>query len=67
MVINDVSAFAAALRQEGFEARNLGKEGLTVWKDGQGFYFSMDELRGLRGDTTPRGFHTAIAEKQRNS
>ena len=64
MVIADVSTFAAALRQEGFEARSLAHEGLTIWKNGEGFYFSLDELRALRGDPTARGFDTVLAERR---
>jgi hypothetical protein len=64
MVIGDVSAFAATLRQAGFDARNLGKEGLTVWRDGKGFYFSMEELRQLKGDATPRYFDLVLEERQ---
>jgi hypothetical protein len=49
MVVSDLSSVAAALRQEGYEARNLGQAGITVWKDGHGVFLSADELKRLNG------------------
>jgi hypothetical protein len=65
VLIADVSAFAAELRRQGFEARNLGRVGITVWKDGEGFYFSIEELRELRSDGSAHGFGKVLAEKRR--
>lgn len=50
MVVADLSNVAAALRQEGYEARNLGQVGVTVWKDGQGVFFFAEELQRLNGN-----------------
>lgn len=50
MVISDLASVAAALRQEGYEARNLGQVGVTVWKDGHGVFLSEDQLRRLSGN-----------------
>lgn len=65
MQISDVSIFAAELRQEGFEARNLGRVGLTVWRHGEGFYFSVEELREAPGNITARNFTVALDEKRK--
>jgi hypothetical protein len=50
MTVSDLSSLAAALRQEGYEARNLAQVGLTVWKDGRGLFLSADDVRRLNGD-----------------
>jgi hypothetical protein len=34
MMIGDLSTLADQLRKEGFEARNLGQIGITIWRDG---------------------------------
>lgn len=65
MQITDVSAFAAELRREGFEARPLGRVGLTVWRDGEGFFFSVEELRSAPNEVSARSFEVALAEKRR--
>ena len=46
----DPAYVAAALRQEGYEARNLGQVGITVWKDGQGVFLPAEELKRLNGN-----------------
>jgi hypothetical protein len=49
MVVSDLAGLAAGLRQEGYEARNLGQVGITVWKDGHGVFLSAEEVRKLNG------------------
>jgi hypothetical protein len=63
--ISDMSVFAAELRQAGFEARNLGRVGLTVWSDGQGYFFSLEELREVPSGISARNFDAALEEKRR--
>jgi hypothetical protein len=46
----DLSSVAAALRQEGYEARNLAQVGVTVWKDGRGLFIPADDLRRMNGN-----------------
>ena len=52
MVVSDPSCVVAALRREGYEARNLGQVGVTVWKDGHGVFLSAEELKRLNGNVS---------------
>jgi hypothetical protein len=45
----DAASIAAALRREGYEARNLGQMGITVWKNGKGVFLSAEDLTRLSG------------------
>jgi hypothetical protein len=38
---------AAQLRKQGFEARNLGQVGITVWHGGKGHFFPLEKSRDL--------------------
>ncbi len=40
----DLASLAAELRKEGFDARNLGRIGITIWKDGRGEFYPLWEL-----------------------
>ena len=67
MVVSDLANIAAGLRQEGYEARNLGQVGITVYKDGRGVYLSAEELRRLNGNVglEVAALFAAQAERQR--
>ena len=52
MAVSDPMSVAAALREEGYEARNLAQVGITVWKDGQGLFLSAEDLKRLNGDVS---------------
>ncbi|MFB3825996.1 MAG: hypothetical protein ACE15B_04470 [Bryobacteraceae bacterium] len=43
----DLSTFAQRLRNEGFDARSLGRAGVTIWKNGEGRFISAEEVRQL--------------------
>jgi hypothetical protein len=49
MVVSDLSSVVATLRQEGYEARSLGQQGVTAWKDGRGVFLPAEELKRLNG------------------
>jgi len=38
---------AAQLRKQGFDARNLGQVGITIWHGGKGHFFSSERSREL--------------------
>jgi hypothetical protein len=50
MVVSDLANVAQALRQLGFEARNLNQVGITVWRNGHGLFLSVDDIRSLNGN-----------------
>jgi hypothetical protein len=63
MIIGDLSSLADQLRREGFEARNLGQVGITIWRDGAGFFLSAEELRELPHHFTPRDFREVLEHR----
>ncbi len=50
MTASDLSIVAQTLRQRGYDARNLGPVGITVWKDGRGLFLSVDQIAKLNGN-----------------
>jgi hypothetical protein len=65
MVVSDLSSIAAGLRQEGYEARNLGQVGITVYKDGRGIYLPAEELRRLNGNVSLEVAALFAAQRER--
>jgi len=66
MIVEDLSTLADQLRRNGFEARNLAQVGITIWDDGEGFFFSAEELRQLPSQLTTRDFGQVLAYKRTN-
>jgi len=64
MMSVDLSTLAEQLRKEGFDARNLGQVGITIWKGGNGFYFPAEELRQLPSCLTPRDFDQVLKDRR---
>ncbi len=50
MMFSSLAVVARTLREQGFESRHLGQEGITVWRRGTGVFFSAEELQRLTGD-----------------
>ena len=44
---NHLANLAAQLRQQGFDARNLGPVGITIWHGGKGHFFASEKSREL--------------------
>lgn len=43
MESTELADLAARLRNQGFDARNLGQVGITIWHEGQGHFFPSDK------------------------
>ena len=56
MAAEDLAALAAELKREGYEARNLGGVGITIWIGGQGRFFSAGQLAQYAGLVARRDF-----------
>ncbi len=56
MTTEDLANIAAALRQAGYEARNLGCVGITIWRDGEGRFLPAAELSRYAGAIARREF-----------
>lgn len=56
MRTDDLAALADALRREGWEARNLGKVGITIWRNGEGRYYSAEDLGRFSSAIARRDF-----------
>ena len=67
MAISDLASIAAELRHEGYEARNLGQVGITVWKDGHGVYLAAEELKRLNGHVSLEVAALLAAQAERQS
>lgn len=66
MLVEDLSTLADQLRKDGYDARNLGQVGITVWENGQGFFLPAEELRQLPRDLTTRDFHQVLKRRRPN-
>jgi hypothetical protein len=66
MLVGDLSTFADQLRKEGFDARNLGQVGITVWEDGHGVFLPAEELRHLPREMTVRDFEQFLNRRKAN-
>ena len=64
MLIGDLSTFADQLRKEGFDARNLGQVGITVWEGHDGFFIPAEELRQLPRDVQLSDFHRILEQRR---
>ena len=63
MQVQDLSVLAEQLRKEGFDARNLGQVGITVWEGSHGCFLSADELRQLAGPLPPLDFYAELKNR----
>jgi hypothetical protein len=63
MASSDLASLAARLRQEGFDARNLGSVGITIWRDGHGYYFAAAESARLEALMSARTLEAALAQR----
>lgn len=66
MYAENLSALAAKLRAEGLDVRNLGDEGITLWDEESGVFFSASELEENANLVAHRDF-AAIVEKRHGS
>jgi hypothetical protein len=66
MLTEDLSTFADLLRKEGFDARNLGQVGITIWQDGDGVFLPAEELKQLPRDLTVRDFEQVLRRRKLN-
>ncbi len=66
MLVEDLSTLADQLRKEGYDARNLGQVGITVWENGNGFFLAAEELRQLPRDLTARDFAQVLKRRRAN-
>lgn len=66
MAIGDLSTLAAILRREGFEARNLGQVGLTIWRNGEGVFVPAEELSQLPPSLSPKDIERVIEKAKRS-
>lgn len=66
MIVEDLSTFARQLRQEGFEARNLGQVGITIWQGPDGYFIPADELKQLPRNLTVQDFQEVLDRRRGN-
>lgn len=66
MAIGDLSTLAETLRREGFEARNLGQVGLTIWRNGEGVFVPAEELSHLPTSLSARDIERVIERAKRS-
>jgi hypothetical protein len=66
MLVEDLSTLADQLRKDGYDARNLGQVGITVWENGHGFFLPAEELRQLPRELTTRDFHQVLKRRRPN-
>ena len=66
MMVGDLSNFADQLRKEGFDARNLGQVGITIWEGSDGFFIPADELKQLPRDVQLRDFRQILEQRKAN-
>jgi len=52
----ELAALVAELRQEGYDARNLGAVGITIWHGAEGHFYPAQELRQFSGLVARRNF-----------
>jgi hypothetical protein len=64
MLIGDLSTFADQLRKEGFDARNLGQVGITVWEGHDGSFIPAEELRQLPRDVQLSDFRRILRQRR---
>jgi len=65
-MVGDLSNFADQLRKEGFDARNLGQVGITIWEGSDGFFIPADELKQLPRDVQLRDFRQILEQRRAN-
>ncbi len=56
MPSEELSTLVSQLRREGYDARNLGGVGITIWEDGTGHFYSYQELHQHLGLVNRRNF-----------
>jgi len=66
MMVGDLSNFADQLRKEGFDARNLGQVGITIWEGSDGFFIPADELKQLPRNVQLRDFRQILEQRKAN-
>ena len=66
MLVDDLSTLADQLRKEGFDARNLGQVGITIWENGDGTFLPAEELKQLPRDLTVRDFPQLLRRRKLN-
>ena len=44
MQSQELATLAAELRRDGFDARNLGSVGITIWQNEVGYFYPLQEL-----------------------
>ncbi len=63
MQVQDLSTVAERLRREGFEARNLGQVGITIWESGVGYFLPAEELSQLPSQAGPLDILTLVKRR----
>ncbi len=66
MAIGDLSTLAATLRRDGFEARNLGQVGLTIWRNGEGVFVSREELSQFSSSLSAKDIEKILERAKRS-
>jgi hypothetical protein len=60
----DLATLAADLKKEGFEARNLGRMGISIWEGSVGHYYPLAELQQNASLVARRDFHAIRRERE---
>ena len=63
----NLSVLAARLRSEGYDCRNLAEVGITIWEEGQGYFYPATELHQNSNLVIRRDFQSIRARREHSS